>query len=83
MQKATERPTNKTLRGWAIAVLREVGAITECEEHGWMQDKTDPHARERAFAIASQDPPQGVSPKAASVVRRSPAKSDRSSASSP
>jgi len=46
-------------------VLQEAGAIRECEEHGWMQDRVDPHARERAFA--RQDPPTGVSPQAAAV----------------
>jgi hypothetical protein len=46
--------------------LQEAGAIRECEEHGWMQDRIDPHARERAFAIARQDP-RGVSPQAAAV----------------
>ena len=55
------RPAIRTLRGWAIAVLQEVGAIRECEEHGWMQDRADPHARERAFEIARRDPPAGVS----------------------
>lgn len=30
-----------------------------------MQDRADPHARERAFYIARQDPPPGVSPQAA------------------
>jgi len=52
---------------WAISVLLEVGAIRECEDHGWMRDRTDPHARERAFDIARRDPPTGVSPQAASV----------------
>jgi hypothetical protein len=52
----------RTLRGWAISVLREAGAIRECEEHGWMQDRADPHARERAFVIARRDPPGGLSP---------------------
>jgi hypothetical protein len=55
------RPAIRTLRGWAIAVLQEAGAIRECEEHGWMQDRADPHARERAFDIARQNPPAGVS----------------------
>jgi hypothetical protein len=27
-----------------------------------MQDRADPHARERALAVASQDPPSGVTP---------------------
>jgi len=55
------RAAIRTLRGWAISVLQEAGAIRECEEHGWMQDRADPHARERALVIARQDPPVGVS----------------------
>ena len=55
------RPAIRTLRGWAISVLREAGAIRECETHGWMQDRADPHARERAFDIARQYPPDGLS----------------------
>jgi hypothetical protein len=56
------RPTIRTLRGWAISVLQETGAIRECEEHGWMQDRADPHARERALCIALENPPFDVSP---------------------
>ncbi|MGY4330205.1 hypothetical protein ACVWWG_004622 [Bradyrhizobium sp. LB7.2] len=52
----------RTLRGWAIHVLQEAGAIHECEEHGWAKDRADPHARQRAIEIARQDPPDGVSP---------------------
>lgn len=55
------RPVIRTLRGWATSVLQEVGAIRECEEHGWMQDRADPHARARAYDIARQDPPSGAS----------------------
>jgi hypothetical protein len=55
------RSAIRTLRGWAISVLLEAGAIRECEEHGWMRDRADPHARERALAIARLDPPSGVS----------------------
>jgi hypothetical protein len=50
-----------------IAVLREVGAIRECEEHGWMQDRADPHARERALEIANKDPPPDLSAQAAAA----------------
>jgi hypothetical protein len=51
MLMMTERRlTTRTLRGWAIHVLQEAGAIRECEEHGWMQDRADPHARERALS---------------------------------
>ncbi|NYG44864.1 hypothetical protein GGD67_002312 [Bradyrhizobium sp. IAR9] len=55
------RPAIRTLRGWAISVLQEAGAIRECEEHGWMQDRADPHARDRAFRLARQNPPAGIS----------------------
>lgn len=51
----------RTLRGWAIDVLQEAGAIHECEEHGWAKDRADPHARERAVDLACQHPPRGVS----------------------
>lgn len=61
------RPAIRTLRGWAISVLQEAGAIRECEHHGWMQDRADPHARERAFDIARRDPPPGISPEAAAA----------------
>jgi hypothetical protein len=63
-----ERPVAfRTLRGWAISVLHEAGAILECEAHGWVQDRADPHARERAFDAARLDPPDGVSPDEAVV----------------
>lgn len=38
------RPAFRTLRGWAIMVLHEARAIRECEVHGWIQDRADPHA---------------------------------------
>ena len=59
------RAAIRTLRGWAISVLLEAGAVRECEEHGWMQDRADPHARERAVVAARQDPPPGLSPEEA------------------
>jgi hypothetical protein len=59
------RTAIRTVRGWAIAVLQEAGAIRECEYHGWMQDRADPHARERAFEIARQYPRAGLSAAAA------------------
>jgi hypothetical protein len=39
-------PAIRTLRGWAISVLQDAGAIRECEDHGWMRDRAGPHARE-------------------------------------
>jgi hypothetical protein len=59
------KPAIRTLRGWAISVLLEAGAILECEEHGWMMDRGDPDARERAISVARQDPPFRVSPEEA------------------
>jgi hypothetical protein len=59
---SNRRSAIRTLRGWAISVLQDAGAIRECEEHGWMQDRADPHARERAIEVARRDPPEGVSP---------------------
>jgi hypothetical protein len=42
-----KRPAFRTIEGWAISILLEAGAICDCEEHGWMKDRTDPHARHR------------------------------------
>jgi hypothetical protein len=64
------RPAIRTLRGWAISVLQEAGTIHECEEHGWMRDRADPHARERAPTIAREDPPPGIAPDQAVAVIR-------------
>ncbi|MCK1483359.1 hypothetical protein IVB25_11640 [Bradyrhizobium sp. 193] len=56
------RPAIRTLRGWALVVLHEAGAIHECEEHNWAKDRADPHARKRALDIARQEPPDDLSP---------------------
>ena len=48
-------------------MLHEPGAIRECEEHGWMQDRTDPHARDHATDIARHAPPPGFSAGAAAA----------------
>ena len=67
LMTSERRPVIRTMRGWAIDVLQNAGAIRECEEHGWMQDRADPHAWERAINIAREDPPAGVSPDAAAA----------------
>ncbi|MGA7804733.1 hypothetical protein [Bradyrhizobium sp.] len=67
LMRKERRPAIRTLHGWAISVLNEAGAICECEVHGWQQDRADPHAHERAFDVARQDPPPGISPQAAAV----------------
>jgi hypothetical protein len=56
------RSAFRTIEGWARAVLLDAGAIRECEEHGWMRDRADPYARERALQIAHENPPPAVSP---------------------
>jgi hypothetical protein len=60
-----QQPAIRTPEGWARSVLQEAGAIRECEEHGWAQDRADPHARERAFEIARYCLPSSVSPQTA------------------
>ena len=62
------RQAIRTLKGWATSVLLDADAVRECEEHGWMIDRADPQAHDRAFDIARRDPPPGISPKAAAVV---------------
>jgi hypothetical protein len=64
------QPAFRTVEGWARMILLEVGAIRECEEHGWMRDRSDPHARERALLIARQKPPLGISSERAVAVVR-------------
>jgi hypothetical protein len=61
------RPAIRTLHGWAISVLKDAGAVRACEEHGGMRDRFDPHARERAFEIAHEYPPDGICAQAAAV----------------
>ena len=62
------RPAFRSVEGWGIQVLQDAGAIRECEEHGWMRDRADPHARERALNIARQEPLPGLSPDEAAAV---------------
>jgi hypothetical protein len=54
------RPAIRTLRGWAVSVLQEAGAIQECESTAGC--RTAPiRMRERALDIASRHPPARVS----------------------
>jgi hypothetical protein len=55
------RPAFRSVEGWARCVLLEVSAICECEAHGWMTDRGDPHARAHALLIARADPPFDLS----------------------
>ncbi|CCE00241.1 hypothetical protein [Bradyrhizobium sp. STM 3809] len=60
MPTSVTRPAIRSLEGWAIATLQEAGAIVECEEHGWMRERGDPHALARALELARDDPPRGT-----------------------
>ena len=53
------------LRGWAISIQYGAVIIRECEEHGGMQDRADPHSREQALCIAQEIPPFDLSPEQA------------------
>ncbi|MEH2553669.1 hypothetical protein V1286_001198 [Bradyrhizobium algeriense] len=44
-------PAVPTLRGWAISGSRRRAPSVECEEHGWMKDRADPHSRELALVV--------------------------------
>jgi hypothetical protein len=63
-----QRPVLRSTEGWARCVLLEAGAIRECEEHGWMKEHADPHARQHALEVAREEPPPGLSPDQAAMV---------------
>ncbi|MGJ4912305.1 hypothetical protein [Bradyrhizobium sp. SZCCHNS3002] len=56
----THRSASQRLERWAVATLREAGAIVECERHGWMRERGDPEALARALCVARDDPPPGL-----------------------
>ena len=56
------REPYRSLRGWAVGLLLETGAIRECVDHSHLCDATDPDAWRRARRIASISPFRGVTP---------------------
>ena len=42
-----------------LQVLIAMQPIRECEEHAWVKDRTDPHAREPTVELARRTPPSG------------------------
>jgi hypothetical protein len=49
LRKASPRQQDfYTLEGWAVGVLLECHAVSECEFHGHRIDRGDPHAVARA-----------------------------------
>ena len=63
---ATERgrPAYRTLAGWALGVLIEQKAVSECEHHGHRRDRSDPDAWNRAREEAWRNPFPGATPEA-------------------
>ena len=58
------RPAYHTLAGWALGILIEEGAVTECVHHGHRRDRSDPDAFRRARERAWNDPFPGAAPEA-------------------
>ena len=56
------RPEFRTLEGWATGILLSAGAIRECDYHGHMKDRADPHARDDAFRKAREGAFVGLAP---------------------
>ncbi len=45
----------RTIESFATCILLEQHAIAECEHHGYIRDRADPHALERAREAASRE----------------------------
>jgi hypothetical protein len=58
------RPAYRTLEGWALGVLMEQQAVTECDHHGHRRDRSDPDAWNRAREEAWRNPFPGATPEA-------------------
>jgi hypothetical protein len=64
LSDAARRPAYRTLEGWALGVLIEQQAVTECEQHGHRRDRADPDAWNRAREEAWRNPFPGATPEA-------------------
>ena len=62
LSEAARRPAYRTLEGWALGVLIEQQAVTECEHHGHRRDRSDPDAWNRAREEAWRNPFPGATP---------------------
>ena len=58
------RPPYRTLEGWALGVLMEQQAVTECDNHGHRRDRSDLDAWNRAREEAWRNPFPGATPEA-------------------
>ena len=61
------RPAYRTIAGWALSVLIEQEAVTECDHHGHRRDRSDPDAWNRAREEAWRKPFPGATPEACIV----------------
>ena len=61
---SVSRPAYRTLEGWALGVLIEQQAVTECDHHGHRRDRSDPDAWNRAREEAWRNPFPGATPEA-------------------
>ena len=62
------KPPYRTLDGWALGILIEQGAVTECEHHGHRRDRSDPDACNRARLEARYSPFPGTTPEVSVAV---------------
>jgi hypothetical protein len=60
----SQRTAYRTLEGWALGVLIEQHAVTECEHHGHRRSRSDPDAWNRAREEAWRNPFPGANPEA-------------------
>jgi hypothetical protein len=58
------RSAYRTFEGWALGILIENHAVTECSEHGHRRDRADPEAWNHAREEAWRNPFPGKSPEA-------------------
>jgi len=56
------RSSYRSLQGWALGILIEHGAVTECEHHGHRRDRSDPDAFNAAREEAHLNPFPGTTP---------------------
>jgi len=66
-----QRRMARTLQGWAVSVLLEAGVVRECEEHGWMPDRTDP-MRESVPSTGSAAALERLRPSRCSTIMNAP-----------
>lgn len=50
----------RTVGGWALGVLVECGAVTECDHHGHRRDAADPDAWKQVLETARHSPFPGA-----------------------